>query len=557
MSIFPSDIEIAQKSKISSIKTIAQKIDIDEDDLELYGKYKAKLPLSLQSQIPKGKLVLVSAMSPTKYGEGKSTMTIGLVDGLNRIGKKAIAVLREPSLGPVFGLKGGAAGGGYAQVLPMEDINLHFTGDFSAIEKANNLLSAILDNELHNSESSLHLDPKSIVWKRVMDMNDRALRQIIIGVGDKSNGVMREENFNITPASEIMAILCLAKDIADLKKRLGEIYVGKTIQGKPVFAKDLNVVGAMAALLKDAIKPNLVQTIEGNPAIIHGGPFASIAQGTNSVIATKMAMSLGEYAVTEAGFGADLGAEKFFHIKCEQSGLKPDAVVLVATIKAIKHHAGVKPEDFSIESKEAILKGFSNLERHIQNIHKFGINPVVCINAFPTDTPLEYDTLIKLCRQKGVKAVVNTAFTDGGKGAEALAKAIVDEVESESANYQSLYQHTDSIPSKIATIATQIYGASGVEYSAKAKKQLKTISELGFDHFSICMVKTPASFSDDEKKIGSPKDFTVTVREFEFASGAGFVIPLLGDVMRMPGLPKIPNASRIDIDENGVISGLS
>jgi len=557
MKLFPSDIEIAQKSKISLIKDIAQKLQINEDDLELYGKYKAKLPLHLQKEQPKGKLILVSAMSPTKYGEGKTTMTVGLTDGLSSLGKKAIAVLREPSLGPVFGLKGGAAGGGYAQVLPMEDINLHFTGDFSAIEKANNLLSVIIDNHLHNPSPELNLDPKSIVWKRVMDMNDRVLRQIIVGVGAKGNGVMREENFNITPASEIMAILCLAKDIADLKKRLGNIYVGKTVEGTPVFASDLKVVGAMAALLKDAIKPNLVQTIEGNPAIIHGGPFASIAQGTNSVIATKMGLSLGEYVVTEAGFGADLGAEKFFHIKCEQSGLRPDAVVLVATLKAIKHHAGLTAEECKAPNVEAIEKGFCNLERHIDNIQKFGIQPVVCINAFPTDTQEEYEVLMALCAKKGVKAAVSTAFTDGGKGAAVLAETVLAEIDGNSANYKALYQVSDAIESKIETIATEIYGAAEVDYSTKAKKQLQTIKELGFGHFSICMVKTPASFSDDEKMIGSPTGFTVTVREFEFASGAGFVIPLLGEVMRMPGLPKLPNATRIDIDDAGVISGLS
>ncbi|MGL5112787.1 MAG: formate--tetrahydrofolate ligase [Flavobacterium sp.] len=557
MILFPSDIEIAQKSKILLIKDVAQKINIAEDDLELYGKYKAKLPLYLQKEQPQGKLILVSAMSPTKYGEGKTTMTIGLTDGLNSIGKKAIAVLREPSLGPVFGLKGGAAGGGYAQVLPMEDINLHFTGDFSAIEKANNLLSAIIDNHLQNPDSTIKLDSKAIVWKRVMDMNDRALRQIIIGVGAKGNGVMREENFNITPASEIMAILCLAKDIADLKKRLGTIYVGKTIEGVPVFARDLKVVGAMAALLKDAILPNLVQTIEGNPAILHGGPFASIAQGTNSVIATKMGLSLGDYVVTEAGFGADLGAEKFFHIKCEQSGLRPDAVVLVATLKAIKHHAGLTAEACKESNVAAIQKGFCNLEKHIENIQKFGLNPIVCLNAFPTDTSEEYATVIELCAQKGVQAVVSTAFSDGGQGSATLAKAIVDEIEAGRANYQPLYLPSASIESKIETIATEIYGASMVEYTAKAKKQLQTIKELGFEDFSICMVKTPASFSDNEKMVGRPTGFTITVREFEFASGAGFVIPLLGDVMRMPGLPKTPNATRIDIDDHGVISGLS
>ena len=500
---------------------------------------------------------MVSAINPTPAGEGKTTVSVGVCDGLNKIGKKAIAVLREPSLGPVFGLKGGAAGGGYAQVLPMEDINLHFTGDFSAIEKANNLLSAIIDNHLQYPEAHLQLDPKAIVWKRVMDMNDRVLRQIIIGIGAKGNGMMREENFNITPASEIMAILCLAKDIADLKKRLGNIYVGKTVEGTPVFAKDLKVVGAMAALLKDAIKPNLVQTIEGNPAIIHGGPFASIAQGTNSVIATKMGLSLGDYVVTEAGFGADLGAEKFLHIKCEQSRLRPDAVVLVATLKAIKHHAGLTAEECKEPNVNAINKGFCNLEKHIENIQKFGLQPVVCINAFPSDTQEEYDVLIELCAQKGVKAVVSTAFADGGKGAEKLAQAIVEQVATASANYQPLYLNTASIESKIETIATTIYGADKVAYSALANKQLQSIKELGFEHFSICMVKTPASFSDDEKMIGRPTGFTVTVREFEFASGAGFIIPLLGDVMRMPGLPKLPNATRIDIDDNGVISGLS
>lgn len=557
MKLFPSDIEIAQKSKISSIKDIALKLHIDEEDLELYGKYKAKLPLYLQQQEPKGKLILVSAMSPTKYGEGKTTMTIGLTDGLNSIGKKAIAVLREPSLGPVFGLKGGAAGGGYSQVLPMEDINLHFTGDFSAIEKANNLLSAIIDNELQSKENTLNLDPKSIAWKRVMDMNDRSLRQIIVGIGGKGNGVMREDGFNITPASEIMAILCLSKDIEDLKHRLGSIFIGKTMEGQPVFARELNVVGAMAALLKDAIKPNLVQTIEGNAAILHGGPFASIAQGTNSVIATKMGLSLGDYVVTEAGFGADLGAEKFFHIKCEQSGLKPDAVVIVATIKAIKHHAGLAANEFQYENISAIATGFCNLEKHIENIQKFGINPVVCINAFPTDTVAEYDTLIGLCAQKGVKAVVCNSFAEGGKGATSIAQAVITEIESETAHYQPLYQAEDAIEYKIIKIAKEIYGASAVAFSSKATTQLKMINDIGFSHFSVCMAKTPASFSDNEKLIGRPTDFTITVREFEIASGAGFVIPLLGEVMRMPGLPSVPNATRIDVDNEGKITGLS
>lgn len=557
MSTFPSDIEIAQNATMSHIKDIAKKINISEDDLEFYGKYKAKLPLHLQKENPKGKLILVSAMSPTKYGEGKTTMSIGLTDGLNYIGKKAIAVLREPSLGPVFGLKGGAAGGGYVQVLPMEDINLHFTGDFSAIEKANNLLSAVIDNNLQNTKYSLNLDPKSIAWKRVMDMNDRSLRQIIIGVGAKANGTMREDGFNITPASEVMAILCLAKDLEDLKFRLGNIYVGKTLDGKAIFARDLNVVGAMATLLKDAIKPNLVQTIDGNPAILHGGPFASIAQGTNTAIATKMGLSLGDYVVTEAGFGADLGAEKFLHIKCEQSGLKPNAVVLVATIRAIRHHAGLAAEDFKTENVSAIEKGFCNLEKHIENMQQFGLNPVVCINAFPDDTQAEYDKLKELCATKGVSAIVSTAFAQGGKGSAEVAQKVIEEIEKGTANYQPLYQSSDSIEHKINVVAKTIYGANSVEFSPKSKAQLKMINDLGFGHFSICMAKTPASFSDNEKLIGRPANFDITVREFEISSGAGFVVPLLGDVMRMPGLPAVPNAERIDIDNNGVITGLS
>ena len=557
MSTFPSDIEIAQNATMSHIKDIAKKINISEDDLEFYGKYKAKLPLHLQQENPKGKLILVSAMSPTKYGEGKTTMSIGLTDGLNYIGKKAIAVLREPSLGPVFGLKGGAAGGGYVQVLPMEDINLHFTGDFSAIEKANNLLSAVIDNNLQNTKYSLNLDPKSIAWKRVMDMNDRSLRQIIIGVGAKANGTMREDGFNITPASEVMAILCLAKDLEDLKFRLGNIFVGKTLDGKAIFARDLNVVGAMATLLKDAIKPNLVQTIDGNPAILHGGPFASIAQGTNTAIATKMGLSLGDYVVTEAGFGADLGAEKFLHIKCEQSGLKPDAVVLVATIRAIKHHAGLVAEDFKTENVAAIEKGFCNLEKHIENMQQFGLNPVVCINAFPDDTQAEYDKLKELCATKGVTAIVSTAFAQGGKGSAEVAQKVVEEIEKGTANYKPLYQPSDSIEHKINVVAKTIYGANSVEFSPKSKSQLKMINDLEFGHFSICMAKTPASFSDNEKLIGRPTNFDITVREFEIASGAGFIVPLLGEVMRMPGLPAVPNAERIDIDNEGRITGLS
>lgn len=556
MATFPSDIEIAQQAKIRHIKEIASKLNIGEDDLEYYGKYKAKLPLHLRQEQPKGKLILVSALSPTKYGEGKTTMSIGLVDGLNYNGNKTVAVLREPSLGPIFGVKGGAAGGGYAQVIPMEDINLHFTGDFSAIEKANNLLAALIDNNIQNKQYSLNIDPRTVAWKRVMDMNDRALRQIVIGLGGKSNGIIREDGFNITAASEIMAILCLAKDIEDLKYRIGNIYIGTTFDGKPVFARDLKAVGAMTTLLKDAIKPNLVQTLEGNPAILHGGPFASIAQGTNSVIATKMGLSLADYVVTEAGFGADLGAEKFMHIKCVQSGLKPDGAVVVATVRALKHHGGADKDNLSAPNPEAVRKGFANLEKHIENVQKFGINPVVCINAFPTDTNEDYDIIKELCAVMGVKAVVSTAFAEGGKGASAIAKAVVESIEAGTNKFTPLYKLTDSIEHKIHTIATELYGADGVEYTSKARTQLKQIDKLGFGGFPVCMVKTPVSLSDDEKKIGRPRGFKITVREFEYSAGAGFVIPLLGDVMRMPGLPPIPSAENIDITNDGKISGL-
>lgn len=556
MATFPSDIEIAQQAKIRHIKEIASKLGVTEDELEYYGKYKAKLPLYLRQEHPKGKLILVSALSPTKYGEGKTTMSIGLVDGLNYNGYKTIAVLREPSLGPIFGVKGGAAGGGYAQVIPMEDINLHFTGDFSAIEKANNLLAALIDNNIQNKKYSLNIDPRTVAWKRVMDMNDRALRQIVIGLGGKANGIIREDGFNITAASEIMAILCLAKDIEDLKHRIGNIYVGMTFDGNPVFARDLKAVGAMTTLLKDAIKPNLVQTLEGNAAILHGGPFASIAQGTNSVIATKMGLSLGDYVVTEAGFGADLGAEKFMHIKCVQSGLKPDGAMVVATVRALKHHGGADKDNLSEPNPEATRKGFANLEKHIENIQKFGINPVVAINAFPTDTQAEYDIIKELCANMGVKAVVSKAFAEGGKGSSELAKAVVESIDAGTNTFHPLYKLSDSIESKINTIATEIYGADGVEYTSKARTQLKQIEKLGFGEFPVCMVKTPVSLSDDEKKIGRPRGFKITVREFEYSAGAGFVIPLLGDVMRMPGLPPIPSAENIDITNDGKISGL-
>ncbi len=556
MSSFPSDIEIAQQAPIRHIKDIASKLGIGEDDLEYYGRYKAKLPLSLQKEKPGGKLILVTALSPTRYGEGKTTMTIGLADGLNHIGKKAIAVLREPSLGPVFGVKGGAAGGGYSQVIPMEDINLHFTGDFSAIEKANNLLSAMIDNNIQNKEFNLNIDPRTVAWKRVMDMNDRALRQIIIGMGGKANGIMREDGFNITPASEIMAILCLSNDMEDLKRRLGNIYVGQTFDGKPVFARDIKAVGAMAVLLKDAIKPNLVQTLDGNPAILHGGPFASIAQGTNTVIATRTGLSLSDYVVTEAGFGADLGAEKFLHIKCVASGLKPDAVVVVATVRALKHHGGASKDNLTDPNPDAVSKGFCNLEKHIENIQKFGLNPVVAINAFPTDTEEEYEIIKAGCLAKGVTAIVSRAFAQGGKGSADLARAVCESINSGKNNFTPLYTLGDSIEHKIQTVAREIYGADGVEYTSKAKSQLSQIKKLGYEHFPVCMVKTPASFSDDEKKIGRPSGFKVTVREFEYAGGAGFVIPLLGDVMRMPGLPSVPSAEHIDISSDGKVTGL-
>ncbi|HEY0354755.1 MAG TPA: formate--tetrahydrofolate ligase, partial [Flavisolibacter sp.] len=500
-------------------------------------------------------LVLVTAITPTPAGEGKTTMSIGLADGLNSIGKKAMAVLREPSLGPVFGMKGGAAGGGYAQVIPMEDINLHFNGDFSAIEKANNLLSAMIDNHLQH-KNILGIDPRTIVWKRVMDLNDRSLRNIMIGLGGTANGVPRQDGFNITPASEIMAILCLSEDFADLKKRLGNIYIGSTFDGEAIFARDLKAVGAMAALLKDAIKPNLVQTLEGTPVILHGGPFASIAQGTNSIIATKMALSLSDYVVTEAGFAADLGAEKFFNIKCVSGGLEPEAVVIVATIRALRHHGGLKKELLKIPNPEAVQKGLPNLEKHIENIRKYGINPIVAINAFPDDS-LEEIVMVKgCCEILGVKAIVSTAFADGGEGSQELAEELVKVIEEKNNHFQPLYNWNISMEEKIHCIATEMYGARSVEYSIKARQGLKQIKQLGLEHLAVCMAKTPKSLSDDEKKLARPEDFVITVREFELASGAGFVIPILGEIMRMPGLPSTPAAEMVDIDEEGRISGL-
>ena len=554
-----TDLEIAQNATLLPVREIAKKLNINEDDIDPYGKYKAKLPLHLidAQKIKNSKLVLVTAITPTPAGEGKTTVSIGLTEGLNKIGKKTIAVLREPSLGPVFGIKGGAAGGGYSQVVPMEDINLHFTGDFSAIEKANNLLSAVIDNNIQSKTHSIGIDPRTVVWKRVMDMNDRALRHIVVGLGGSTHGVPREDGFNITPASEIMAILCLTENFSDLKRRIGNIYVGKKFDGTPVFARDLKVVGAMALLLKEAIKPNLVQTLENNPAILHGGPFASIAQGTNTVLATKMGLSLADYVVTEAGFGADLGAEKFLNIKCVSAGLAPNAAVIVATIRALRHHGGAKKEEYNTPDLQKVKLGIANLEKHIENIQQFGLKAVVAINYFPHDSNEEIAFVQEFCKQKGVEAIVSKGFSEGGEGTKALAQAVVAIAESNESHFKPLYDHQASIEDKIATIATKIYGARQVHYSSKALSQLKQINKLGFDKLPVCIVKTPKSLSDDEKKLARPTDFDVTVREFEFASGAGFVIPILGDTVRMPGLPSVPAAEGMDIDDEGIITGLS
>lgn len=556
---FPSDLEIAQSAKIEHIKQIAHKINVSEDHLHYYGKHKAKLPLELidEEKIKKAKLILVSAINPTPAGEGKTTVSIGLNEGLNKIGKKALVVLREPSLGPVFGIKGGAAGGGYSQVIPMEDINLHFTGDFAAIEKANNLLSALIDNNLQNKQHNLNIDPRTIKWKRVMDMNDRALRHIIIGIGGTANGIPREDGFNITPASEVMAILCMSKNIEDLKQRLGNIFVGYTYDKKPIYARDLKAEGAMALLLKDAIKPNLVQTLEGNPAILHGGPFANIAQGTNTILATKMGLSLADYVVTEAGFGADLGAEKFMDIKCGYGNLKPEAIVLVATIRALRHHGGAKKEEYNTPSMEKVSKGFGNLEKHIENCKKFGITPVVAINNFPTDSEEEIEFVKSECAKQGVKAIVSYGFAKGGEGTKELAQTVCDVIESGSNAFKPLYDWSLSVEEKIKKIAMEIYGADGVEYSSSARSQLKMIKELGYDALPVCMAKTQKSLSDKETAVGRPQGFTINVREFEFAAGAGFIIPILGDMMRMPGLPSVPASEHMDIDASGKISGLS
>jgi len=556
---YQSDIEIAQSKELKHIKEIAQKINVKEDDLELYGKYKAKLPLSLidDEQIAQNNLVLVTALTPTPAGEGKTTTSIGLTEGLNKIGKQATVVLREPSLGPVFGIKGGAAGGGFSQVVPMEDINLHFTGDFNAVEKANNLLSALIDNNIQSKSNSLNIDPRTILWKRVIDMNDRSLRDITIGLGGTANGVPRQDGFNITPASEVMAILCMASDLENLKERLGNIFIGFTYDNKPIFAKDLKAENAMAILLKDAIKPNLVQTLEENPAIIHGGPFANIAQGTNTIIATKMGLSLSNYVVTEAGFGADLGAEKFLNIKSQFAHLNPKCVVLVATIRALRHHGGAKSEDYNTPSLEKVKDGFKNLEKHIENIRKFNIEPVVAVNAFTSDSEEEIDFVVKKCASMGVTAVLSKGWEKGGEGTTDLAKAVVEVVEHKASTFKPLYDWKSPIKDKIEVIAKEIYGAINVEYSKQAQLNLRRIDRLGFNDFAVCMAKTQKSFSDNDALIGRPENFTVTVREIEIASGAQFVIPILGKMMRMPGLPAKPASENMSIDKNGVISGLS
>ena len=554
-----SDIEIAQAKKLAHVITIAKKLGVKEDDIEMYGKYKAKLPLHLidEDKAASNNLILVTALTPTPAGEGKTTISIGLTEGLNKIGKQATVVLREPSLGPVFGIKGGAAGGGYSQVVPMEDINLHFTGDFNAVEKANNLLAALIDNNIQNKVANLNIDPRTILWKRVIDMNDRALRDITIGLGGTANGVPRQDGFNITPASEVMAILCMATDFDNLKQRLGDIFIGFTYKNEPIFARDLKAENAMAILLKDAIKPNLVQTLEENPAIIHGGPFANIAQGTNTIIATKMGLTLSNYVVTEAGFGADLGAEKFLNIKSSFANLNPKCVVLVATIRALRHHGGVKKEGYNTQNLAAVTEGFKNLEKHIENIRKYNIEPVVAINSFISDTIEEVNFVIKKCKSLGVHAVLSEGWAKGGEGTKELAKAVVDIVENKATQYKPLYDWKSPVTEKIEIIAKEIYGAATVEYSKKAQLNLRRINRLGFNDFAICMAKTQKSFSDNEQLIGRPEGFTVTVREIEIAAGAQFIIPILGKMMRMPGLPATPASEGMTIDKNGVISGLS
>ena len=554
-----TDIEIAKASSMRPIVEVAGDLGVNVDDMELYGKYKAKLPLSYKACKPRfqePKLILVSAISPTPAGEGKTTVSIGLSQALNKINKQSTVVLREPSLGPVFGIKGGATGGGYSQVLPMEDINLHFTGDFSAIEKAHNLLSALIDNNIQSKGRSLNIDPRTVSWKRVMDMNDRALRKIVVGLGGTASGVPRETGFDITAASEVMAILCLSDDIRDLKKRLGNIFVGYTFDKKPVYARDLNAHGAMAALLKDAIMPNLVQTIDGTPALIHGGPFANIAQGTNTIIATKTSLALSEYTVTEAGFGFDLGGEKFLNIKCRAAGLTPDVIVLVATVRALKYHGGMPLKELKTPDVSALEKGIVNLQKHIENVGLFNLTPVVAINKFATDSEDELRFIEEYCRKTGIPVSVADVWAKGGEGATELAGIVVKEAGSCRSEFKPLYELGDSVENKIQTIARSIYGAKSIEYTAKAKSDLRKIYDLKLDGLAICMAKTQKSLSDNPNLLGRPKDFVITVREIEIAAGAGFLVPIVGEIMRMPGLPETPAAESIDVDDEGNISGL-
>ena len=558
MAEFKTDIQIAQECEMENIRVIAERAGVDEKYLEMYGNYKAKVDYKLlkdNADKPNGKLILVTAINPTPAGEGKTTTTVGLADGMRKIGKNVVVALREPSLGPVFGVKGGAAGGGYAQVVPMEDINLHFTGDFHAIGAANNLIAAMLDNHIQQG-NELGIDVKQITWKRAVDMNDRQLRNIVNGLGGRMQGVPREDGFDITVASEIMAVLCLASDITDLKARLARIVIAYTFDGKPVTVADIKAQGACAALLKDALKPNLVQTLEGTPAFIHGGPFANIAHGCNSVTATKMALKLGDYAITEAGFGADLGAEKFLDIKCRMAGLAPSAVVIVATVRALKNHGGVAKEDLNNENLEALEAGLPNLLQHVDNIKNvYGLPVVVAINAFPTDTKAELDLVEKKCNELGVNVALSEVWAKGGEGGVALAEEVVRLCE-EPSDFKFCYDENASIMDKLNAIATKIYHADGVDLVDKAPKQLKQLEELGFDKMPICMAKTQYSFSDDATKKGAPKDFRISVRNLKVSAGAGFVVALTGDIMTMPGLPKVPAAERIDVDENGVITGL-
>ncbi|RKD31655.1 formate--tetrahydrofolate ligase [Thermohalobacter berrensis] len=553
-----TDVQIAQEAKMLPIEEVAKKLGIERNELELYGDYKAKVSLDVFKRLennPDGKLILVTAINPTPAGEGKTTTNIGLSMGLNKIGEKAITTLREPSLGPCFGVKGGAAGGGYAQVVPMEDINLHFTGDIHAITTAHNLLAALLDNHLHQG-NKLNIDPRKIVWKRVLDMNDRALRNIVVGLGGKGNGVPREDGFDISVASEIMAILCLATSLEDLKERLGNMIVAYTYDDEPVRAKDLNATGALTLLLKDAIKPNLVQTVENTPAFIHGGPFANIAHGCNSVMATKMALKLADYVVTEAGFGADLGAEKFFNIKCRFAGLKPDCAVVVATVRALKNHGGVEKDKLNEENLEALEKGFRNLEKHIENVQKFGVPVVVAINRFPTDTEKELNFLFEKCKENGAEAVISEVWAKGGEGGKELANKVVETIENKPSEFKPLYDENDSIKEKLQKIVKEVYGGNGVVFTKKCEKQIKEIEKLGLDKMPICMAKTQYSLSDDPTLKGRPKDFKVTVREVRVSAGAKFLVALTGDIMTMPGLPKVPAANNMDISSDGEITGL-